>query len=580
MKETYPISDSRNPLSFVKVTAAYQEARNERSDWETDYRMISEYLLPGRGIFQTYSKPRKRQLTTKKVINTTGEDSLYVLTSGMHSGLTSPSRPWFKLDWVDEKLKGFEPLKAWLQDCEDRLHNALHSSNFYSIINSFYIEYAGFGTGCMYVGEDTGTDQTPFRFELLTAGEYAFATGAHGKAEVFYRTIFKTPRQILALYPDTAGDEVRKKVEQNDIGADVADVVLIEYVVRTGGRLPFTRVIYEMSSGAATPGAKTERSETPLEQKGFYEFPYPVARWGTIGADIYGIGPGSRALPHIRRLQEMEKAFLMATHKTISPPLNAPARMRGKLHTLPGGYNYYSNPNEVVSEVMQVRFDFQGVSAAIERVEQRIQRNFFNDIFLTASRDPNASPLKATQVNVQEQEKMLRLGPVIERLQHEFLQPVLERCFNIMLRKDKFQELPPELSEMAGDYKITMVSPLATAQRGVALQGINSFMGFIGQAAQFDQTILDNINVDEAAREFADITGVHLGVLRPQEEVEGIRTKRAKAAQAQRQKEEQAQMAGMQSGMGAQDATTRKTAAEAGQINMETQQIAQELGIA
>ena len=579
-EEKYPITDSRNPLSFVKVMAAYQEARNERSEWEADWRMISDYLLPGRGIFQTYSKPRKRQLTNKKVINTTGEDALYVLTSGMHSGLTSPSRPWFTLSWTDENLKDFEPLKAWLQDCEDRLHNALHSSNFYSIINSFYIEYAGFGTGCMYVGEDTGTDQTPFRFELLTAGEYAFSTGAHGKAEIFYRTLIKSPRQILERFPKKASKEIRRRVKRNDAGTDRLDITIVEYVIRTGGRLPYTRVTYELSHGATTGSqTQTTRSEIPLEMRGFYEFPYPVARWGTIGSDIYGIGPGSRSLPHIRRLQEMEKAFLMATHKTIAPPLNAPARMRGKLNTLPGGYNYYSNPNEVVSEVMQVRFDFQGVSAAIERVEQRIQRNFFNDIFLTASRDPNASPLKATQVNVQEQEKMLRLGPVIERLQHEFLQPVLERCFNIMLRKDKFQELPPELAEMAGDYKITMVSPLATAQRGVALQGINSFMGFIGQAAQFDQSILDNINVDAAAREFADISGVHLGVLRPQEEVDGIRQQRAEAQAAQQKAQQQAQVAEMQSGMDAEKATAMKTQAEAGQVNMETQQMAQEMGM-
>jgi len=228
---------------------------------------------------------------------------------------------------------------------------------------------------------------------------------------------------------------------------------------------------------------------------------------------------------------------------------------------------------------MQVRFDFAGVSAAIERVEQRIQRNFFNDIFLTASRDPNASPLKATQVNVQEQEKMLRLGPVIERLQHEFLQPVLERCFNIMLRKEKFQELPPELAEMAGDYKITMVSPLATAQRGVALNGINSFMGFIGQAAQFDQTILDNINVDAAAREFADITGVHLGVLRPEEEVAGLRKQRAEAQAAQQKAAMQAEVAQMQSGLGNQDANSRLTSAQAGQVNMETQQMAEDMGM-
>jgi len=581
MKKDIDITSPEHPLSYTKVMAAYQEARSERVEWESDWRMITEYLTPGRGIYQVYSKPRKRSLTTKKVINTIGEDALYVLTSGMHSGLTSPSRPWFKLDWADDNIKGFEPLKAWLQDCEKRLNAALHQSNFYSIINSFYIEYAGYGTGSMYVGEDSNTDSNPFRFELLTAGEYAFAVGADGRAEVFFRTIIKTPRQVVESYPDKASKSCKDIVSNNKAGIDVANVILVEYTVRRPhGVMPFTKVVYEVASGnSASRAVQNSTPNEPLEVRGFYEFPYPIARWGTIGSDIYGIGPGSRAIPHIRRLQEMEKSFLMATHKTIAPPLNIPARMRGKSNTMPGGLNYYSNPNEVITPVMQVRFDFQGVSAAIERVEQRIQRNFFNDIFLTASRDPNASPLKATQVNVQEQEKMLRLGPVIERLQHEFLQPVIERCFNIMLRKERFQPLSPELAEIAGDYSISMISPLATAQRGIAMNGINSFMGFVGQAAQFDQTILDNINVDEAAREMADISGVALGVLRPQSEVEDLRRKRAQAQAQQQKAEQQAQVAQLQSGVDVQDATTRKTAAEAGQINMETQQLAQELGM-
>jgi hypothetical protein len=276
----------------------------------------------------------------------------------------------------------------------------------------------------------------------------------------------------------------------------------------------------------------------------------------------------------------MEKAFLMATHKAINPPLNAPARMRGKLNTLPGGYNYYANPNETVNEVYQVRFDYQGVGSAVERVEQRLQRTFFNDIFLTAARDPNATPYKATEVNAREQEKMLRLGPVIERLQHEFLQPMIERCFNIMLRKGLMPELDPALAEMAGEYKISLISPLATAQRSVALQGINSFLAFIGQAAQFDQSIMDNVDVDEAAREYADITGVRLGILRPMDQIKKIRDARQQQMAEQQAKEEQAAVAQIGSQVSADRAMAQKTQAEAGLTQIEAQKAAMELGMA
>jgi hypothetical protein len=213
-------------------------------------------------------------------------------------------------------------------------------------------------------------------------------------------------------------------------------------------------------------------------------------------------------------------------------------------------------------------------------VEQRLQRTFFNDIFLTAARDPNATPYKATEVNAREQEKMLRLGPVIERLQHEFLQPMIERCFNIMLRKGLMPELDPALAEMAGDYKISLISPLATAQRSVALQGINSFLAFIGQAAQFDQSIMDNVDVDEAAREYADITGVRLGILRPMDQIKKIRDARQQQMVEQQAKEEQAAVAQIGSQVSSDRAMAQKTQAEAGLTQIEAQKAAMELGMA
>lgn len=576
-------------MTFNKVSSVYQDLLSERSDWEAEWRQISDNILPGRGIYQTYAKPRKRKLTNPKIVNPIAEMALYVLTSGMHSGLTSPSREWFRLEWEDAKIDKVEPLKAWLQECHDILNADLHRSNFYSVINSFYVEHTGFGTGCMYVGEDTFTDETPFRFELLTAGEYSFATGPHGKANVICRTIVKTPRQVVEQYPKTVSAELHARVAINAAGIDRRDVVLLEYVVKEKYKnFAYTRVVYEYQGsapatdpdrGAVDLGDSPGQGKSPLEISGFHEFPYPISRWGTIGSDVYGIGPGARAIPYVKRLQEMDKTFLMSAHKSAQPPHNIPARMRGRENLLPGGRNYYSNPNEVITAVDQARSENQSLLLATERLEATIKEIFFNDIFLTASRDPNASPLKATQVNVQEQEKMLRLGPVIERLQHEFLQPVIERCFNIELRKGRFPELSPELSEIAGDYKISLVSPLATAQRSMAMSGINAFMGTIGQYAQFDQAVMDNVNPDAAAREIADINGVDYGILRPQEEVDGIRQQRQQAQQAQQQKEEAMAQQQMQSQGGLQDAQSRKTAAEAGQIGMESQQLAQDMGM-
>ena len=401
---------------FAKTIALLEDLRSERSEWEAEWRLVSDYLLPGRGIYQTYSKPRKRRLTSSRVVNATAEDALYVLTSGMHGGLTSPSRPWFRLEWRDPMIQSHEVLKAWLQDCTERLHTELQRSNFYSMINSFYIEYAGFGNGSIYVGSDTMTDDVAFWFHLLTAGEYYVAMGPDGLPDTFIRTIFATPKQVYDKYgARKVSDFIKQQVEDRRPSMHETYITLIELVVKEKFQdKPWTRYVFEGTNSGPTSGQPIltdidgGTSRDPLELNGFYEFPYPFARWGTIGSDVYGIGPGARSVNDIKRLQEIEKAALMATHKSVDPPLNIPVRMKGRVNQLPGGYNYYSNPNEMVTELYRVQFDIQGAGYMMERIENRLKQNFFNDIFLTSARDPNASPLKATQVEVQEQEILRR----------------------------------------------------------------------------------------------------------------------------------------------------------------------------
>ena len=105
----------KRKLTLEKLYARYTDLLSERAEFEQEWQQISNYLVPGRGIYQRFAKPKKRKLTSPRVINNTAEDALYVLTSGMHGALTSPSRPWFRIEWEDEQLNEIEPLKAWLE---------------------------------------------------------------------------------------------------------------------------------------------------------------------------------------------------------------------------------------------------------------------------------------------------------------------------------------------------------------------------------------------------------------------------------------------------------------------------------
>ena len=557
------------PRTYQELMAAFEDLKQERYTFEADWRAVSDYIIPGRGVLQTYSKPRNRR-TVPNTINTIAEDALGVLASGMHAGLTSPSRPWFTLEWQDKKLNDILPLKQWMQHASKQLHAYLHASNFYPVINSFYIEDCAFGNGCFFIGEDS--ESSPFRFELLTVGEYFIQRDHLGQLDTYFRLLFRSARQVVAEFGDKTPDSIQKMVSNKEAGIDLINITLIECIYK--GELmkkPYTRDVYVLNMN----GKMSERYDGYLKREGFFENPIITSRWDSIGNDQYGIGPGAKVIPDVKLLQEMERSLLMGVHKQVDPPTIAPSRMRGTLNTLPGGENYSMGSNlDGVKPLYEVRFEHQGVEGTIARVEQRIQRKFYNDLWLTASRDPNASPYKAAEVIARDQEKMFRLGPIIERLQYEVFYPLLQRCFNIATRKGLFDPIAPELMKHVGEYKISIISPLAAAQRGVALQGINTFLTGVGQIAQFDQSALDRIDVDAVIDQYADISGAPMEIIRPLEKANEIRKARTEAAQAQQQQAQQAGAAQMGSSISAEQASAMKDRAIAGSTIVESQRLA------
>lgn len=565
------MAKKREDWTYDDYIDEFQALLLERNEWDAEAKKISSFIIPGRGIFNNLTRPAKRKLTSPKVVNAVAKDAMRVLTSGLQGGLTSPARPWFKLNFSNPNFATHPILSAWLYQCEKTMYSELASTNFYPSVHTFYTEYCGFGTASMYVGEDGD----PFRFELPTFGEYCIGLDSKGRVDRFYRVVFKTGRMLWDDYGESKRGNVLPPAFYNEGQRKSLYNTWYTCLEATTKRKfqdkPYTRVIYLLGEGDASRGvspATTKNSDKePLEISGFYEFPWPTGRFDVIGSDVYGIGPAAEALPDVMRLQEMEKSASMAVHKSASPPLFVPAHLKGKIKTLPGGMNYSRNTmNEKVTTLYDTRFDYPGVVGFIDRTVMRIRQAFFNDVFLTASRDPNASPLKATQVHAQELEKMLRLGPMIERLHFEFFTPLIERCWGILMRKGKFPALPPELQMMVegAGFEIKMVSVLAQAQKAIGVQAISSFVSFVGGVASVDPKALDNINTDSTIREFADITGVPSVIMNQPEQVQAIRQNRAQVQAAKEAEQKQMMQAAAQEQILTNRANVAKTMSEAG----------------
>ena len=88
------------------------------------------------------------------IIDCTPTLAVNVCASGLWTGMTSPSRPWFAIEavlpWVEIDADG----QGWLEDTQKRAYQVLAQSNFYQVMAQAFQDVVVFGTAPVIVYED------------------------------------------------------------------------------------------------------------------------------------------------------------------------------------------------------------------------------------------------------------------------------------------------------------------------------------------------------------------------------------------------------------------------------------------
>ena len=499
-----------------------------KKGWESHWKDLAFNFMPRRSRFLDAGEWTNDGEVKNHLEDDVGILALRTLASGMQSGLTSPARPWFSLTLQNEMLTQFQPVKEWLHECYERMVNVFARSNFYDQIHMLYRELGTFGTGVMLVEEDS---ETVLRCRTLTAGEYCIDVNASGRVDTLYRRIRMTARQIEEAWPDTCPDRICT-MAKNDSGEWLTLLHAIEPNPhhREGaknGRERKWRSVFMLLEGG------TEI----LEVGGYYEFPALCPRWDTTASDIYGSSPAMDALGDCRQLQKITGDGRIALEKEVNPPLLiSESAGIDDVDVSPGALNYTTSLAQgqpSVTSLYQVRANLQALENTKAQLKQQIREMFFNDLFLMITQANRQ--MTATEVAERNSEKMLLLGPVLDRLRSELFQPLIERCWGIETRVGVLPPPPVQMvPELAGqEIKIEFISILALAQKQAGIAAINQTVGFIGQLAQFNPSALDKLNTDEAIDEVAEMHGVPPKLIRSDEEVAALREQREQQMQQQ-----------------------------------------------
>lgn len=517
------------------LSRLHHSLKAERTSWDNLYRDLGEYILPGRMRFFR-DNTNRGDVRNNRSSNNRALQAARTLKAGMHSGITSPSRPWFRLTTPDPELAEFGPVKEWLYTVTKRMQTIFHRSNIYNALPNIYGDCATFGTAAAMIYEDS---RDLVRAYTYPVGQYYIASNNRGVVDTLVRELSMTARQLEQEFGYNAlsgGTKNLIDTNNKEKWIDVIHVVKPNPDYDPESPLPKHKRVLSCYYERACEESKM------LRVSGFDESPLLCPRWDLTGDDVYGHGCGIIALGDTKALQLMEKRKAQAIDKIVNPPMIADSSLkRQRVSMLPGAVNYADLNNNIagMKSVYDINFPVQYVSQEIQNVEQRINSAFFADLFLMlAMTNKN---MTATEVAERHEEKLLMLGPVLERLNDELLDPMIDRVFNVMMRNNV---LPPPPDDLQGvDLRVEHISIMAQAQKMVATAAVDRFSGFVGQLAGADPSVLDKWDLDQTVDEYADMMGIPANIVRSDEEVQQIRQRRAQQAAAQQAAEQQAMQA-------------------------------------
>ena len=494
----------------------------ERQMWFSHWQQISDYYLPRRYPYLTGAKERRsRSLQNRKLLTSVSTMAVRTLASGLMNGITSPARPWFSL-----RVSGFEEdtltrdVKVYLEEVARRILLILAESNFYNALAILYLEWCTFGTASMMISEDY-TDV--IRCNNFALGEFYISQDENGRVNRFGRRFTMTLENAVNKFGlENLRPELQAQFKQG--GQKLFTEIEIVHLIQptSDERIPFTEYYWDIRADDGQLLAKNP----------YFSWPIISPRWELLSGESYGVSPAMDALADVIELQHTLYERKIGLEKSMSPPLLVDAFLQNRPKALAAkGLTFVPNLGSMVGakQAYTVNPPMQEVAYDVQQLTARIEETCYNPLFNMISQLDTVR--SSNEIDALREEKLVGLGPVLERFHHEGLTQILRRVYDIADRAGLLPERPEALDGL--DLQIQYISVLSDAQRAVGTASIERFFGLIGNLAAVYPEVTKVPDVEELLRDYAEGIGVKATGIRSRQDLEEEKANEAQLAQLQ-----------------------------------------------
>jgi len=506
----------------------YERLSANRGILDSHCEEIAERVVPrSKGLFLGKINPiNVGDKKNEEIFDSSPAIALSRMVAIIDSLLSPRNETWHRLSANDPNLAKIRSVQLYFEEANQTLfrHRYAAKANFSSQNYQTLESSCAFGTGSMFV--DALYGEQGLRYRNIHLGEIYFKENHQGQVDTAIRCFPMSARQALQKWPKTLPDTIRKTLVTDP---DKEFWFVHEVKPRIEGYDP-TRKDFKGMFYQSLYVSLEDKAE--LDEGGYNVFPYPAARFNKSHREPYGRGAFMDVLPAIKTLNLQKKVLLKQGHMAVDPIylmhddgiMDGFAAIPGTM--VPGGVS--KEGRQLVQALQPGNVSLGKDLMDLEK--QAIDDASFVSLFQILIENPQMS---ATEVLERSKEKGILLAPPLGILQTEYHGALIERELDLLSMQGLLPEMPPELVEAGGGFRVDYESPLNRSQRSGESSGvmrtIESMLAVVNVTQNPEP--LDFFNWDVIAKETAFNQGVPTRYMRSDEEVQAIRQGRAQQAE-------------------------------------------------
>lgn len=521
----------------------------DKQPWLVLYQLISEYIGLRKQNFTGQTIPGA--FVVDGVFDSTAIEAAEKASSSLLGALFPSGSRTFRFVPTKELADETE-VRQYFSDVTNITTDILDDSEagLLTALGEYMYDEVVYGTAGIGVFEDVDNEDVPLYFEAWDIKNMGIGESSRRRADIIYRERSLTIREAVTEYGlENLSSKVQELFNKGKGDSEVKVTHLLE------PRLDADPYKFGSVDKPVASIHFEKESNHIIRESGFDDMPVLVGRFSLALGETYGRSPAMRCLPDVLELNAIWESATLAIEKAMNPPMAMYSDSifgAGIVDASPGGctvVNGRVGASASANPIWQLQTvgDLSAVEALINKLELSIQQAFMLDRLLDFN---NETRMTAYETSVREKFRGESLSNIYKRQEFEVFTPMLNRVFNILLKRGKFgvirgskedqelinrgvtpmyipDSLVKNMIEGKQVFKIQYISPAKRIMFAEEAQSIMSTFEFASAAASVAPEAIDNIDVDKAVKRLAEVTGIPLDIIRATDAVASLREARA-----------------------------------------------------